>query len=210
MDYIIKKLTPDLQRDYFDFFDNRAFFDDSRNYLCYCNAYNMSKRQIYIELYQQVQTYGGGDDEWKRALRESAVRMVRSGKIQGYLVFDNEVAIGWCNTNDRINYYRVGEFDLSHVPADKIYDNCYKKGKIKSIVCFEISPEYRGKGIATQLLDRVCKDAKLDGYECVEVYPMVNEKNSLAYTGPISLYEKAGFYHYKQRGNTLVMRKALI
>lgn len=34
--------------------------------------------------------------------------------------------------------------------------------------CFEISPEYRGKGIATLLLNRICEDAELDGYIYVE------------------------------------------
>lgn len=210
-DYTIKKLTPDLERDYFDFFDNRAFSDGSPYYPCYCSAFNMSKEQIHTELYQRIQVYGDGKEGWKRALRESAVTRVRRGEIQGYLVFDNEVAIGWCNANDRMNYYRVGEFDLSNVPPDEIRDDCQEKGKIKSIVCFEISPEYRRKGIATQLLDRICEDAKLDGYECVETYPAVNEgKSGLAFTGPIRLYEKAGFYHYEQRGNTVVMRKVLM
>ena len=48
------------------------------------------------------------------------MRMVASGEVQGYLVYDNETSIGWCNVNDRLNYYRVGEFDLSDVPQDEI------------------------------------------------------------------------------------------
>ena len=38
----IKALSPDLEKDYFDFFDNRAFSDGSPYYPCYCNAFNMS------------------------------------------------------------------------------------------------------------------------------------------------------------------------
>ncbi|MBP3477188.1 MAG: GNAT family N-acetyltransferase [Lachnospiraceae bacterium] len=206
MEYIIKKLTPDLLEDYFDFFDNRAFSDGSPFYPCYCNAFNMSQERIQNEFYKQAAEYGGGEEGWKKALRESAMRMVASGEIQGYLVYDNEMAIGWCNANDRLSYYRVGEFDLSNVPQDEICDYCKNKGEIKSVVCFEISPEYRGKGIATLLLNRICKD----GYTYVEAYPMISESvQGLAFTGPKRLYEKTGFDTVAQRGNLLVMRKKL-
>lgn len=207
--YIIKRLTPDLLEDYFDFFDNRAFSDGSPFYPCYCNAFNMSRERIQDELYEKASEYGG-EEGWKRALRESAMRMVELGEIQGYLAYDKGTAIGWCNSNDRMNYYRVGEFDLSHVPQDERCDDCQNEGEIKSIVCFEISPEYRGKGIASALLNRICKDAELDGYSYVEAYPMISESTpDLAFTGPKRLYEKAGFRAVEQRKHYLVMRKNL-
>lgn len=210
MNIEIKALTPDLEEDYFDFFDNRAFSDGSPYYPCYCNAFNMSAAEIKEELYEQAKLYGGTEG-WKRALRESAVRMVRAEKIRGYLAFEKGISIGWCNANDRVNYYRVGEFDLSNVPKDEAIADCQRKGQIKSIVCFEISPEYRGKGIATHLLNRVCDDAKLEGYDFVEAYPVEQgQQNALAFTGPIHLYEKAGFTEFSRTGTTIVMRKALV
>ena len=135
--------------------------------------------------------------------------MVKEGRIRGYLAFDNGIVVGWCNANDRMNYYRVGEFDLDHVPEDRVPSDCQREGQKKSIVCFEISPEYRGKGIATQLLNRVCADARAEGYEYVEAYPSDQEQNSLAFTGPVRLYEKAGFTESSRTGSTIVMRKRL-
>lgn len=41
---VIKRLTPDLSDDYFDFFENRAFTDNSP-YRCYCQMYQMTKEQ---------------------------------------------------------------------------------------------------------------------------------------------------------------------
>ena len=158
---------------------------------------------------EQAERYGGGTEGWKRSQRETAADMVRKGKIRGYLAFDNGIAIGWCNANDRTNYYRVGEFDLDHVPEDRAPSDCEQNGQIKSIVCFEISPEYRGKGIAAQLLDRVCADARAEGYEYVEAYPSDRVQNSLAFTGPVRLYEKAGFTEFSRIGSTIVMRKRL-
>ena len=206
----IKRLTPDLLEDYLNFFDHKAFSDGSPFYPCYCNAFNMSKERIQNEFFRQSEIYGGGSEGWKQALRTSAVRMVENGEVQGYLAYDGETAVGWCNANDRLNYCRVGEFDLSDVPKDEPYGDCQRKGEVKSVVCFEICPEYRGKGIATLLLDRVCQDAKEDGYICVEAYPMKSEgMNSLAFTGPKRLYEKAGFVVVTQRDNMYVMRKQL-
>ena len=99
---------------------------------------------------------------------------------------------------------------MSDVPQDEICDYCQNKGEIKSVVCFEISPEYRGKGIATLLLNRICNDAELDGYKYVEAYPMISEGvQGLAFTGPKRLYEKAGFDIVEQRENLLVMRKKI-
>ena len=210
-DFVIKRLSPALLEDYFDFFDNRAFADGSPFYPCYCNAFNMSRERIQREFFAHAEELGGGDNGWKNALRESAVRMVQNGEVQGYLVYDNNLAIGWCNTNDRLNYFRVGEFDLSNVPPDEACGYCTKKGEIKSIVCFEISPDYRGKGIATLLLNKICEDAKLDGYKFVEAYPAKNEAmQGLAFTGPKRLYDKAGFSITEEKGNMLIMRKALV
>lgn len=210
MEIMIKPLTPELINDYFDFFDYRAFPDDSPFYPCYCNAYNMSLLQIKEQLFARLQEYGGGADVWKRVLRESAWNMVNSGKIKGYLAYHDSLSIGWCNANDRLNYYRVGEFNMDDIPEDKPPLDCPGKGCVKSIVCFEISPDYRGMGIAGRMLECVCKDAAEEGYAFVEAYPMdhVND-NSLAFTGPLRLYEKYGFKEYKRIGSTIVVRKVL-
>ncbi|MBP5328434.1 MAG: GNAT family N-acetyltransferase [Spirochaetaceae bacterium] len=210
MIYEIKKLTPDLSKDYFDFFDNRAFSDDSPFYPCYCNAFNLSKERMKTELYQKTEEYGNDFEAWKRALRESAERMVAAGEIQGYLAYDNGVSVGWCNANERLNYYRTGEFDLHTPPEDEEYTHCSGRGEVKAIVCFEIAPEYRGKGIALMLLKRVLEDAKADGFKYVEAYPVKNGGYmGKAFTGPMHLYEKAGFEIIAQEAETFVMRKQL-
>ena len=209
MELVIKALTPDLVSDYLDFFDHRAFADESPFYPCYCNAFNLSREQIRRQLFVKAEQYGG-EEGWRRALRESALQMVQNGSIRGYLAYDGDLSVGWCNANDRMNYYRVGEFDLDNVPSDEKPVGCEEKGQIKSVVCFEIAPEYRGNGIATALLERVCSDAKSDGYAFVEAYPMKQvHNNALAFTGSIHLYEKFGFVPFSENGNTLVMRKAL-
>ena len=206
MEIVIKALKPDMAEAYLDFFDCRAFSDGSPYYPCYCNAFNMSAAEIDA-MREEAKGYGGGTEGWKRALRESASRLVKEGRIRGYLAFDGETAVGWCNANDRLNYCRVGEFDLDHVPEDRPPD-CRRVGQVKSVVCFEICPEYRGRGIATMLLRRVCGDAEAEGYDCIEGYPTLNAEAAMAFTGPAALYRKMGFTEYARSGNTAVMRKA--
>ena len=209
-EFQIRRLTPERTADYFDFFDHRAFADGSPYYPCYCNAFNMTKDRIQLELFDRAQAMGGGDEAWKRALRESAARMVANGEVQGYLAYDGDLAVGWCNANDRLSYARVGEFDLADVPEDAPGGDLPNRGEIKSVVCFEIAPEYRGKGLATRLLEQVCADARAEGYRYVEGYPMKDESDpGLAFPGPRRLYEKVGFHIAGRRGNALVMQKEL-
>lgn len=209
MNVIIKRLSPELAEDYFDFFDNRAFSDDSPYYPCYCNAFNMSAERIRSEIIEQVDINGGGTEGWKRSLRKSAQNMVERGEISGYLAYDHGISVAWCNANDKGNYYRFGEFSLDDLPLDEENVNESGTEKIKSVVCFEIAPEYRGKGLATALLRRVCEDALKDGYEYVEAYPAVKGKGEFDFTGPMRLYEKLGFTIGEQRGEMLIMRKKL-
>ena len=203
----IRALTPDLMEAYLDFFDHRAFSDGSPYFPCYCTAFNMSAAEIEI-MRERAKAYGGGTAGWQRAQRETAARMVREGRIRGYLAFADGLAVGWCNANDRINYRRVGSFDLDQVPPDRPPD-CGRAGQVKSVVCFEICPEYRGKGIASKLLQRVCKDAGAEGYAWAEAYPEDGAQPSLAFTGPAALYEKTGFTVFSRTGHTIVMRKKL-
>ena len=80
----------------------------------------------------------------------------------------------------------------------------------KAVVCFEIAPEYRGKGVATALLLRVVDDVKADGYLAIECFPVVrDERFEWDYTGPIRLYEKLGFVQTARSGDQVVMRKEL-
>lgn len=208
MDLHMEPLTPALAGDYFDFFDNRAFSDGSPYYPCYCAAFNMTAEQIRREFFDRAEAMGGGTEALNAAMRETAVGMVARGEIQGYLAYDGTLSIGWCNANDRNAYARVGEFDLEDVPGEN--DMPQTEEKIKAVVCFEIAPEYRGRGIAAALLDRVCWDARAAGYEAMEGYPIVRDsREPLDFTGPIRLYENAGFKPVERRGRMLVMRKML-
>lgn len=189
-----KPLTEELIADYLDFFDNRAFADDNPNGPCYCTSPNQDEATIK-KMVSEFKTNGV-----KETVRKYAVEMLNEGKIHGYLAFDEDVSVGWCNAADIESYE-------GFVPAFARQNVC---GKTISIVCFEIAPEYRGKGIAIALIDKVCADAKSKGYVAVEGYAKIQKKrDDYDYHGPIRLYEKAGFSEVARLDGQIIMRKVL-
>ena len=146
MDISIRALTPELVGDYLDFFDCRAFPDGSPFYPCYCNAFNLSAEGIRAMI-APAEARGGGIEAVKDALRASARQMVLDGRIRGYLAYDGGLSVGWCNANDRMSYFRVGEFDTDDVPQDRPPEDCPGPGFIKSVGVVEGCPmvsELRG------------------------------------------------------------------
>ncbi len=191
---IIKPLTAESTADYLDFFDNRAFTDNNPNGPCYCTSPNQDEDSIQ-QMVGEFKIYGVKD-----TLRKYAVELLNHNKIHGYLAYDGNLSVGWCNAADIESY-------AGFVPDFARKNTC---GKTVSIVCFEIAPEYRGRGIASAFIDRVCNDAKSKGYAAVEGYAKVSDKrDDFDYQGPVRLYQKAGFVEVARENGQAIMRKLL-
>jgi GNAT superfamily N-acetyltransferase len=66
----------------------------------------------------------------------------------------------------------------------------------------------RRKGISKLLLEQVCKDAELDGFNYVEAIPNINFISENGdFLGPKTLYEKCGFYKLQEYPDRIIMRK---
>ena len=193
----IKPLTPALATDYFDFFDNRAFSDNAEWSCCYCTYFHMNKeseQQVSDEVKATVDS-----DSLRHALRSRAERFIAESTLHGYLAYVDGVSIGFCNTNDKSTYAR-------HI-NDLVPEN---SERTKAVACFVIASEYRGQGVATALLERMILDAQAEGYSAVEGYPKLNEiSNADNFSGPIRLYEKAGFVEVALLDDRAVMRREL-
>ena len=190
----IKQLTPELNADYLDFFDNRAFTDNNPNGPCYCTSPNQDEESIK-QMVSEFKDFG-----IKQTLRKYAEEMLKMNMIHGYLAYDGDLSVGWCNAADIDSY-------AGFVPDFARENTC---GKTISIVCFEIAPEYRGKGIASAFIEKVCQDARLKGFVAVEGYAKLSDKqNEFDYQGPVHLYQKAGFIEVMRKDGQVVMRKEL-
>ncbi len=192
----IRVLSPELLDDYLNFFDNIAFIDHKERSECYCVHFHWdASLDAEIENLNKLGI--------KKRGRDFAIEFVGNRTIQGYLAYmDNEV-IGWCNANNKTGYKGL-------VARSELWADEEQGAKVKAVTCFTVAPNMRGKGIATQLLKRVCTDAEMEGYSWVEAYPANGGHDCFRhYHGPYMMYDKCGFQMYKELDKCYVVRKYL-
>ena len=86
MDIEIRPLTKDSKDDYLDFFDNMIFEENPDWSSCYCYDYHFT---------------GDMSTCTRESNRTAVIHLINENKLTGYLVFQNEKPIGWCNVNNR-------------------------------------------------------------------------------------------------------------
>ena len=175
---IIRAMKYENASDWFDFFDNCAFADHPDWKGCYCTGPFTPRHKEY--------------DSKSPVRKEYAKWLVENGMMKGYLAYENGKVIGWCNVNRK-----------SELPK---YDDASKESThVISIACFLIQKEYRRKGIAQKLLNRIIKDAKKEGIRIIEAYPRIRAQTVFGnFHGPYSMYEKNGFRSEKIDGIDVV------
>ena len=191
MQITIHKLTPARAADYVRFFDETQHNHDGEK--CYCVTWRSDA------------SYSDGchwypTEEMRRA---KAMEFVQNGGIEGYLAYDGDRVVGWCNANGNASFcveYLRSFWDIA--PAEPCV-------RVKSIFCFTVAPAYQHKGVATALLHSVCQDAAAEGYDFVEAYAELHGTEPLDFRGPLAMYERAGFVRCGVRENKVVLRKAL-
>jgi GNAT superfamily N-acetyltransferase len=199
MDITIRKLTPALADDYVRFFDHtphdgHAPDENVGDYSCYCVGWcsNNSEGKDFSKVLNR---------------RQWAYRYVEENILQGYLAYRGDEVVGWCNANTKSDCLQCDGWRLfmGYVPLDE------PGVKVKSIFCFVVAPEMQRKGIATQLMERVCADAAQDGFDAVEAYSYKDESyQSSNYGGYYEMYGKHGFIVTAETKQGLVVRKKLI
>ena len=128
--------------------------------------------------------------------RAEALQEIKNGNMRGYLAFDGEKCIGWCNANDVEQLVRLHEY------TDEL---CSGK-RVGCTICYVIHPDYRGKGVARQMLHRAIEDFRLSGYEAMLALPAEAENaGQKRYRGTLHMYQEAGFIELRAEENLHVM-----
>ena len=122
-------------------------------------------------------------------LRERLHEQADSDLPPGLVALEGDRAVGWTSVAPRDDYQRVVHSKV--IP--KIDDR-----PVWSIVCFAISRAARQRGIAQALLDGAVAFARSRGATALEAYPLDLEPGeqvnpNAAYTGTLSMFERAGF-----------------
>jgi GNAT superfamily N-acetyltransferase len=186
MNVEIRPLSSDLLGDYFTLFDGVKFCDHPDWSACYCYSFHFT----------------GTSEQWNKESNKTSVeKLVKSGQMKGYLAYHEKNPIGWCNTNNRLNYQRL----------HKLYDLVDPGNEtICSIVCFLIHQDYRRKGVARKLLERIISDYSNAGYTMIEAYSEISDLTSEGqYKGPMALYMDLGFEAVKTFETYTLVRKFL-
>ena len=135
----------------------------------------------------------GQSAEGNRALKE---RLVGEGRAHAALVFDGDVAVGWCQygtPEEYPNIYHRKEYGAGLI---RLLD--YR------LTCFFVDKAYRRKRVSAVALRGALKLIAEAGGGVVEGYPQeTHEKRvsaSFLYNGTRSLFEQAGFKYERPKG----------
>ncbi len=186
MNIEIRPLTKALKDDYLLFFDTILFDENPDRAKCYCYDYHF---------------LGDVESCTREMSRTAVINLIKEQQLTGYLVFEEDKPIGWCNANNRSNYQRLlRDYDYVDNPDDKV---C-------SIVCFLIHPDYRRQGIAQQLLEKIIRDYSTTDYDYLEAYPKKSESSCEGnFKGPLELYQRFAFKIHKEYDDYYVVRKII-
>ncbi|MFG2336355.1 GNAT family N-acetyltransferase [Streptomyces yangpuensis] len=128
--------------------------------------------------------------------------------VLGFL--DGDVA-GWCNVAPRRQLDRLTS-SKTITPVDDV--------PVWSVTCFVVRKEFRGKGVASGLLEGAVEHARANGAPAVEGYPVDPEGGrvnpTLAYVGTMDMFERAGFRRIRRteaksdKRHRWIMRRDLV
>jgi GNAT superfamily N-acetyltransferase len=131
--------------------------------------------------------------EGNRARKE---RLVNEGRAHAALVFDGDVAVGWCQ-------YGTPE-ELPNIYHRKEYQAGLGKLPDYRLTCLFVDQNHRRKGVAGVALRGALDLIARAGGGVVEAYPQDSDSQqispSLLYSGTRSLFEEAGFRYDRPKG----------
>jgi len=167
-----EELRPDLWRDV-----ERLFGPNGACGGCWC-------------MYWRAESYKAWLKMKGAAAKEAFKSLIQKGKTHGVLAFAEEEPVGWCSFGPRQDFPV-----LESIQAYKRNDT----SDVWSITCLFIHPKWRRKGLSHALLRAAVEAMQKRGVKIVEGYPVTTTKDgrrlgsSMAWTGPIKIFEELGF-----------------
>lgn len=143
---------------------------------------------------------GGGD--W-RGYKE---RLVREGKAHAALVFEGDVAVGWCQFGSPA--------ELPGITHRKEVESAGRPLPDYRLGCFFVDRRHRQRGVAAAALEGALQLIAQAGGGVVEAYPYDTGDEPVSatflYNATRAMCERAGFGYDRPKGkNHCVMRKVI-
>lgn len=184
MDLVIKPLTAEMA-ELFTTYLSGLHFDHAPHWAtCFCRYY-------YLD---------GPTEEWMarsgETNRKEAIAEIEAGRMNGYLAFDGDQCIGWCNAADANQFARI---------KDAVEEYCMDD-KVGCTICFVIHPEYRNRGVARSLLETAITEFKKRGYDAMIALPFeAKDSPEKRYRGTINMYEQMGYKEIERQDSASIM-----
>lgn len=162
-------LTADRWSDFEELFGDHGAYGG-----CWCMWWRSTRREF-------AERQGEGN-------RQAMKAIVESGQVPGILAYYKGKPVGWCSVAPRESY---GSLERS--PVLKRLDD----EPVWSIVCFFVAKDYRGKGVAEELVRGAVEYVRSQGGKVVEAYPTVPRGGRLSpvssYMGLPEMFERVDF-----------------
>jgi GNAT superfamily N-acetyltransferase len=188
MIYEVKPVTPEMASIFTSFFENLDFSHARHWSTCFCRYYHTDC----------------SPEEWFNRPagqnRKEAFEAIANGTMKGYLAFDHDTCIGWCNANN-----------LDAYPRLKAEAKLLGQGKkVGCVICFVVHPDYRNQGVARMLLKRAIEGFQEEGYDAVVGCPFgESDMAEKRYHGTFNMFLECGFKEIQRNGNMSIMWVAL-
>jgi GNAT superfamily N-acetyltransferase len=131
--------------------------------------------------------------EGNRALKE---QLVKEGRAHAALVFDGEVAVGWCEYGPPV--------ELPNINHRKQYEAEMGEPPDYRLTCFFVDKRYRRQGVSGVALNGALELIAQAGGGVVEAYPQDTGGKqitaSFLYSVTRNLFEEAGFTYDRPKG----------
>ena len=184
--YECRPVTPDRWNDLERLFGPRGACGG-----CWCMWFRLTKREFDA---------GKGEGN-RRAMR----RIVGEARTPGLLAYDGAEPIGWCSVAPREEFVRLRTSRILKPVDDRA---------VWSVVCFFVTKTYRGRGVATALLEAAVRYVADRGGKIVEGYPVDPKKGTMpdafVYHGLASSFRHVGFAEVARRSETRPIMRYLI
>ncbi len=184
----IKKLNPDLINDFMAYLDGMKFGHAPNWSTCYCHFYHNN-----LSLEEWLKRSG---EENKNA----SIQAIHDGQMTGFLIYKDNVCIGWLNANEAKHYPRLQEVLKPYIGQKRVAVS----------ICFIIHPDFRNQGIARKLLAYAIQYYKDLGFDSMIALPSITfHEKEQRYRGTTNMYLENDYVVLEQLEHFTIMHKQL-
>jgi ribosomal protein S18 acetylase RimI-like enzyme len=153
-------------------------------------------RSCWCMYYRKTGGTGWGQGDYaklKEGNRRSLKSLAQRGEQVGLIGYRDGVPVGWVSFAPRADFARLANSTIMKAVDDQ---------PVWSIICFVVPSEYRGQGVARQMLDAAIAFCRRKKVKLLEAYPVDKEgpsADSSLWFGTKSMFDAAGFEEVARR-----------